>query len=109
MAGPWYRSPHLDTASLGHFFPNLVQVVLERAASKGAAFPSPHVAVAVVIWLLAWRFNRRVFWILAAIVPALALGTVYGGFHYAVDAAAGFLVGVAGYFAAPHVHRFLGW
>jgi membrane-associated phospholipid phosphatase len=108
VAGPWYHSPHLDTASLGHFFPNLVQTVLERAASKGAAFPSSHVAVAVVIWLLAWRFARRVFWILAAIVPALALGTVYGGFHYAVDAGAGLLVGVAGYFAAPHVHRFLG-
>ena len=108
VAGPWYHSPHLDTASLGHFFPNVVQTVLERAASKGAAFPSSHVAVAVVIWLLAWRFARRVFWILAAIVPALALGTVYGGFHYAVDAGAGLLVGVAGYFAAPHVHRFLG-
>jgi len=108
VAGPWYRSPHPDAASLGHFFPSVVHAVLVRAASKGAAFPSSHVAVAVVIWLLAWRFARRVFWILAAIVPALALGTVYGGFHYAVDAGAGLVVGVAGYLAAPHVHRLLG-
>jgi membrane-associated phospholipid phosphatase len=108
VAGPWYRSPHLDAASLGHFFPTVVHAVLVRAASKGAAFPSSHVAVAVVIWLLAWRFARRVFWILAAIVPALALGTVYGGFHYAVDAGAGLVVGVAGFLAAPRVHRLLG-
>jgi membrane-associated phospholipid phosphatase len=41
-------------------------------------------------------------------LPALALGTVYGGFHYAVDAGAGLVVGVAGFLAAPRVHRLLG-
>lgn len=107
VAGPWYR-PHAYAASASGIFPVLVQGVLTRWASKGAAFPSSHVAVAVVIWLLAWRFARRVFWLLAAIVPALALGTVYGGFHYALDAGAGMLVGVAGYLAGPRVHRMLG-
>jgi membrane-associated phospholipid phosphatase len=108
VAGPWYRRPHPAYSKLGWVFPDLVQSVLEHWASKGAAFPSSHVAVAVVIWLLAWRFARRVFWLLALIVPALALGTVYGGFHYAIDAGAGLLVGVAGYFIGPHLVRWLG-
>jgi membrane-associated phospholipid phosphatase len=85
-----------------------VQQVLAHWASKGAAFPSSHVAVAVVIWLLAWRLARRVFWLLALIVPALALGTVYGGFHYTIDAGAGLLVGIAGYLVGPRIVRWLG-
>jgi len=108
VAGPWYHRPHPAYTHSGWLFPGLVQDVLEHWASKGAAFPSSHVAVAVVIWLLAWRFARPVFWLLAAIVPALALGTVYGGFHYAVDAGAGLFIGVGGYLAGPRVVRFLG-
>ena len=108
VAGPWYRRPHPSYADMNVFFPGVVQQVLEHWASKGAAFPSSHVAVAVVIWLLAWRLARRVFWLLALIVPALALGTVYGGFHYTIDAGAGLLVGIAGYLLGPPIVRWLG-
>lgn len=108
VAGPWYRRPHPSYAHMNLFFPGVVQQVLEHWASKGAAFPSSHVAVAVVIWLLTWRLARRLFWLLALIVPALALGTVYGGFHYGVDAGAGLLVGVAGYLVGPRLVRWLG-
>ncbi len=108
VAGPWYRRPHPSYAHMNLFFPGVVQQVLEHWASKGAAFPSSHVAVAVVIWLLAWRLARRVFWLLALIVPALALGTVYGGFHYTIDAGAGLLVGIAGFLVGPRIVRWLG-
>jgi membrane-associated phospholipid phosphatase len=108
VAGPWYRLPHPSASAIGAFFPHLVHMVLARAASKGAAFPSSHVAVAVVIWLLAWRFARRVFWLLALIVPTLAVGTVYGGFHYAIDVAAGAAVGILCYLIGPRINRMLG-
>jgi len=108
VAGPWYRRPHPSYAHMNLFFPAVVQQVLDHWASKGAAFPSSHVAVAVVIWLLAWRSARRVFWLLALIVPALALGTVYGGFHYTVDVGAGLLVGIACYLVGPRLVRWLG-
>ena len=80
VAGPWYARAHSD---------GLTDVLLTHGSSKGAAFPSSHVAVAMVIWLLAWRYHRRVFWLMAPIVPALIIGTVYGGYHYGVDALAG--------------------
>jgi membrane-associated phospholipid phosphatase len=108
VAGPWYHLPHPSAAAIGAFFPQLVHTVLTHGASKGAAFPSSHVAGAVVIWLLSWRFARRVFWLLALIVPALVLGTIYGGFHYAVDVAAGAAVGILCYLIGPRVHQFLG-
>jgi membrane-associated phospholipid phosphatase len=88
VAGPWYARAHSD---------GLTDMLLTHGSSKGAAFPSSHVAVATVIWLLAWRYNRRVFWVMAAIVPALIVGTVYGGYHYAFDALAGLLLGLAAY------------
>ncbi len=82
--------------------------MLLAGSAKGAAFPSSHVAGAVVIWLLAWKLSRGVFWAFAPVVPALILGTVYGGFHYAVDALAGVATGVAGYLAGPWLWRVLG-
>jgi membrane-associated phospholipid phosphatase len=88
VAGPWYARAH--TAGV-------TDTLLAHGSSKGAAFPSSHVAVAMVVWLLAWRYDRRVFWVMAAIVPALIVGTVYGGYHYGVDALAGVAVAVAAY------------
>ncbi len=108
VAGPWYRRPHPSYAHMNLFFPRVVQEVLQHWASKGAAFPSSHVAVAVLIWLLAWRLARRLFWLLALIVPAITLATVYGGFHYTIDAGAGALVGIAGYVLGPRLVRWLG-
>jgi membrane-associated phospholipid phosphatase len=89
VAGPWYARVHTD---------GFTDVLLTHGSSKGAAFPSSHVAVATVIWLLAWRYDRRVFWVMAAIVPALIIGTVYGGYHYGIDAVAGLGLAVAAYF-----------
>jgi membrane-associated phospholipid phosphatase len=88
VAGPWYARAHSD---------GLTDMLLTHGSSKGAAFPSSHVAAAVVIWLFAWRYHRRVFWAMAAIVPALVFGTVYGGYHYGVDALAGLVLAVGVY------------
>lgn len=105
VAGPWYNFARPDPASLGWVAPRWVHGVLERGASKGAAFPSSHVAVATVVWLLAGRFVPPLFVVYSALVPALAFGTVYGGFHYLVDSIAGWAVGVLCYWAGPRLYR----
>jgi len=94
VAGPWYARAHTS---------GVVDTLLAHGSSKGAAFPSSHVAVAVAVWLLAWRHVRRVFWAYVAVVPALVIGTVYGGYHYALDALVGIAVGVAGFALAPRL------
>jgi membrane-associated phospholipid phosphatase len=108
VAGPWYVFERPAPDEMGWLFPHMEHAVLDMAASVGAAFPSSHVAAAVAMWLLAWRLCRPIFWVFAPVVPALLVGTVYGGFHYAVDALAGLLIGVAGMIAGTWLHRALG-
>lgn len=91
VAGPHYQFPAIGGELATGTFYQLVHWVLEDGGSKGAAFPSSHVAVAVTILLVSWRHDRLVCWALAPLVIGLTLGTVYGRFHYGVDALAGVL------------------
>ena len=70
-----------------------VLALLERGSSRGTAFPSSHVAASLVSALCALRYQRRVGLVVAPFVAALVLATVYGGFHYAVDALVGVILG----------------
>lgn len=73
----------------------IVLGILERGSSRGAAFPSSHMAVAVVQAFMAlhWRVPGRLLITMATI--GLGIGAVYGGFHYAVDMLAGAALGAA--------------
>ena len=104
VIGPYHHFGHPAAASWGGFFGPLVHGIVERGSSLGTAFPSSHTAVAVCVWLSAWRLCRPAFWVLALIVPALAVGTIYGGFHYALDTVAGAILGVLVATGAPRVH-----
>jgi membrane-associated phospholipid phosphatase len=104
VTGPYHHFGHPAAASWGGIFGPLVHGIVERGSSLGTAFPSSHTAVAVAVWLTAWRLCRPAFWILTLIVPALAFGTIYGGFHYALDTLAGAILGVFVAVGAPRVH-----
>ena len=71
----------------------LVLALLEAGSSRGAAFPSSHVAVATTQFVMVVRYQPRLSFFVFAISLGLAAGAVYGGFHYAVDALAGVAVG----------------
>ena len=92
VQGPHYQFPlisgHLAEGPMYGF----VHWVLEDGGSKGAAFPSSHVAVAVGVLLVAWRHDRLVFAGMFPLVVGLTVGTVYGRFHYGVDALSGILL-----------------
>jgi len=60
----------------------------------GGAFPSAHVVGALVPWLAARRFARRLAWGMAPLVLGVLVSTVYGGYHYVADILAGLVVGV---------------
>jgi membrane-associated phospholipid phosphatase len=85
-----------------------VLALLERGSSRGTAFPSSHVAASVVSALCALRFQRPVGVVVAVIAAALTLATVYGGFHYAVDALAGLLLGLVSWWVAMRLWRAAG-
>lgn len=81
----------------------LVLWVLEGGSSQGAAFPSSHVAVAVAQVAVMTRFYPRSSVALGVLTAGLALGAVYGGFHYATDAVAGAVVGLVAAASVPTI------
>jgi membrane-associated phospholipid phosphatase len=83
----------------------LTHRLLEAGSSQGAAFPSSHVGVSVVATLLVRRFLPRWFAAFVVATTLLALGAVYGGFHYATDVILGAVYGVVIAWAAPAVRR----
>ncbi len=108
VAGPRYEYARIQGPAAGGPVFELVHRVLEAGSSKGTAFPSSHVAAATAALLAARRDAGRWFWILLVPVILLTLGTVYGRFHYAVDAAAGLGVAALAHAATPAAVRRLG-
>ena len=56
------------------------------------AFPSGHVAVALVTLVIALRYQRVIGLIYLPFVSGLVVATVYLGYHYATDVVAGFAI-----------------
>jgi len=95
VVGPRHIFPAADNIATRTLIAQLTAQFIEHVAAWGAAFPSSHVAVSVaatVAALLEWRMLGA-----SLVVPTtlLALGSVYGQFHYAVDVLAGLGVGLA--------------
>jgi membrane-associated phospholipid phosphatase len=95
VAGPRYLFPPAENAATAVAPARLARALLEAGSAWGTAFPSSHVAIAVVASAAAWRDWHRFGAVLAPLAALLCLGTVYGQFHYAVDTVAGTAVAIA--------------
>ena len=92
VAGPRYVFDAAHNAATNVGPARFAQWLLDRGDSWGAAFPSSHVAAAVVATGMALRHWRPLGWVLLPFTAGLILAVVYGQFHYAVDALAGLVV-----------------
>jgi len=79
--------------SEGYFFFHLNKALQSTGGVHGAAFPSSHVAGALVWALAAVRYGGKKAGVLFVIVAGISLATFYMGYHHAVDPMAGFLWG----------------
>jgi membrane-associated phospholipid phosphatase len=95
VAGPYYEFPRPSAGFLDNPMARLVYLTLADGSAYGAAFPSTHVAVALVSTAAAMVGARWFGWLLVAPALLLNVGVVYCQMHYAVDAIAGALVGMA--------------
>ncbi|MBU1702679.1 MAG: phosphatase PAP2 family protein [Candidatus Eisenbacteria bacterium] len=105
VAGPYYAFPRPDPKMIGLVFPEFVHWMLDRGASLGSAFPSSHVAVAVASLLVVFPLDRKLFWIILPVVAGITVGVVYGGFHYALDAIVGSMVGAGVGLLGPGLYQ----
>ena len=87
--GPRYHFDKIEGKLASGFFFRLTHAILSTGSSKGTAFPSSHVSLSVIVLLCALRYDTTAFLILLPLCTGLTLGTVYGRFHYAIDALAG--------------------
>ncbi|MGH7467496.1 MAG: phosphatase PAP2 family protein [Longimicrobiales bacterium] len=85
----------------------LTHDVLEAGSSRGAAFPSSHVGVAVAQTIATSQFLPWLATPLGVLTTGLGLGAIYGGFHYATDVIAGLLLGTAAALVARPVRNWL--
>ena len=77
--------------------------ILEHGSARGTAFPSSHVAIALAQALSSLRWRRSMGLWVAMTTVLLALGAVYGGFHYATDVLAGTVLGIVTWSVATRV------
>jgi membrane-associated phospholipid phosphatase len=87
---------------------SFVLALLDQGSSRGTAFPSSHVAASVVSSLCALQYQRRVGIVVTVVTTALTVATVYGGFHYAVDALVGVILGGVTWLASVGVLKVWG-
>lgn len=107
VQGPRYLFPSPAGDLSGGWFYRLTHAVLESGSSQGAAFPSSHAAVALIQTVSAMRYLPRAAPLLALITAGIAIGAVYGGFHYGIDMLAGLLLGLVVAWLSPIVRRSL--
>ncbi|HSD28384.1 MAG TPA: phosphatase PAP2 family protein [Vicinamibacteria bacterium] len=100
VAGPRYLFPPAGNAATAVPMAVLTRRLLEGASAWGTAFPSSHVAAALVASACAWRFWRPLGAVLVPAALLMSLSTVYGQLHYAVDALAGAVLAAAVLIAA---------
>ena len=95
VAGPNYEFPKPSAEFLNNAPAHLVYAVLQRGSSYGAAFPSSHVAAALVAAFATWMGSRRLGVILAVPSLLLIVAVVYCQMHYAMDSLAAVVLAVA--------------
>lgn len=105
-AGPRFFQPDKYTSEFqGILIRPLVTAIVDWGGHRGGAMPSSHVAVAVVTMISALRAYGRRAYFMIPIVILLALGTIYGRFHYLADVLAGSAVGVVAWWLTTALYR----
>jgi membrane-associated phospholipid phosphatase len=69
----------------------------------GAAFPSSHVALALIAFILNWKYNRYLIPLYMPLTILLFVSTVYLYAHYFVDIPAGIVTGIGLYLLVPRL------
>ena len=102
----WEKVRVLLTEPLrGGVFASIAEYIRANLHGAGGTIPSPHCAVATVMWFMSYKHTRRGFILLAPIILSLYVSTVYGRFHYVSDMIIGIAVAVLALLAAPAIER----
>jgi membrane-associated phospholipid phosphatase len=106
VAGPQFQFPELRERKLeGYIFSEFLNLILEFGEIENGAFPSSHVAIAMVVLLFCYRYEPKIAHFLSFFILMLCISTVYINAHYFIDVPGGIAMGGAGYFIGQIVER----
>ena len=106
VAGPMTALGNQYTVPLDGYLCTWVgEWVRTRLQFPGGSIPSPHCAAATVMWAMAYRYRRPVFWLLLPVVLSLYVSTFYGRYHYVSDAVTGIATAMVAVWLAPALER----
>ncbi len=88
----------------GILFVPIMRFIYAVGEVDGAAFPSSHVAIALVILIYAYIYARKYFWLFFITIISLIISTVYCRFHYLVDVMAGAVWALGGFWAGRKLY-----
>ena len=92
VASPMYHIKQLYTVPLeGWVWTFLGECMRKYLHFAGGSIPSPHTAAATIMWMMAYRYHRKSFWILTPVILTLYVSTFYCRYHYLTDAVVGIL------------------
>jgi membrane-associated phospholipid phosphatase len=78
--------------------------ILDRYSVQACIFPSGHVAAVTAVALVIRSYLPRLGVLFMAAALSVTAATVYGRYHYAADAVAGALVGLAAFLVSRRIH-----
>jgi membrane-associated phospholipid phosphatase len=84
--------PAFPAAVQEGIFYRIMEVIYEHFESPGAAFPSSHVAIAIVTVYFSFLYLPKIRWPHLVVAVLLCLATVYCRYHFAIDVIAGVLM-----------------
>jgi len=106
VASPMYFMPETYTVPLkGFFFTAAGEFIRTHLHQIGGSIPSPHTAIATVMWAMAYRYYRPAFYGLAPVILSLYVSTFYCRYHYVTDTVFGVLAAAVCLLAAPPLMR----
>ncbi|MGZ5479968.1 MAG: phosphatase PAP2 family protein [Candidatus Aminicenantales bacterium] len=86
-------------------FGMIAEWVRANLHQPGGSIPSPHCAVATVMWFMSRKYTRHGALWLAPVMLSLYVSTVYGRFHYLSDMVIGIAAGILVILVAPLIER----
>jgi membrane-associated phospholipid phosphatase len=108
VASPMYHIKQLYTVPLdGWVWTFLGECMRKYLHFAGGSIPSPHTAAATIMWIMAYRYHRKSFWIMSPVIISLYFSTFYGRYHYVSDAVVGILTAFLAIAIAPKLMK--GW
>ena len=96
---------HIDRGTEISFAKELRRVIDRWETNKRDVFPSLHTALALIPLLVAFRYERKLYYLLLPFVTGILLSTVYCRYHYVVDVLAGIILAGIALWIAPKINR----